>query len=187
MINRFREKFGLPKEVAILMGDFGAKCTLKGSETVKGKSIRKLFKNAGYQLCLVDEYNTSKYMNGTGELLEKFRKRKSPKPYKKEDQEQLVHGLLRITSETSNSCKDCKDTQQNKTTLINRDLNGALNILTKGKCIIRNQEIPTYLERKQQKEQVEIPQEKQEKQMKVSQEKTNGNTAKRTQINQKPF
>jgi len=143
MVNRFREKFGSPNDTVILMGDFGSNHTLKGSETVKGKSVRKLFKNAGYKLYLVDEYNTSKYMYQTGEELEKFRKRESPKPYKKNIQ--LVHGLLRIKSETSNSCNN--NEEFNKTTLINRDLNGSLNIRLKGMSIIKGQRIPSYLER----------------------------------------
>ena len=110
MINRFRDKFGAPGEVVILMGDFSKTEVLKGSEPVKGKSIRKLFKDAGYELYLVNEYNTSKKMYETGEDLEKFRKRESPRPYKK-GTIRLVHGLLRIRSKTSNSCDDLTETE----------------------------------------------------------------------------
>jgi len=160
MINRFKAKFGSPEEVAILMGDFSKTEVLKGSEPVKGKSIRKLFKDAGYELYLVNEYNTSKKMYKTGEDLEKFRKRESVRPHKK-GSINLVHGLLRIKSKTSNSCTDSIETDSvsqletennpqkkiRKTTIINRDLNGALNIRLKGEMQILNREIPNYLKR----------------------------------------
>ncbi|VBB17796.1 hypothetical protein YASMINEVIRUS_259, partial [Yasminevirus sp. GU-2018] len=160
MINRFRAKFGPPEKVVILMGDFSKTEVLKGSEPVKGKSVRRLFKNAGYELYLVNEYNTSRKMYKTGEDLEKFRKRESAKPYKK-GTINTVHGLLRIKSKTSNSCTELVETDSmsqleieynpqkmiRKTTIINRDLNGALNIRLKGEMQILNQEIPNYLKR----------------------------------------
>jgi len=149
MINEFRKKFGSPNDVVILMGDFGAKGTLSGSEPVKGKSIRKLFKNAGYRLYLVDEYNTSKYLYQTGEELEKFRKRESPRPYKK-GSIRLVHGLLRVKSKTGIPSTDCEIST--KTTLINRDLNGALEIRLKGYNTINNIPIPSYLLRTKTKD-----------------------------------
>ncbi|VBB18724.1 hypothetical protein YASMINEVIRUS_1256 [Yasminevirus sp. GU-2018] len=160
MINRFRDKFGSPEDVVILMGDFSKTEVLKGSEPVKGKSVRKLFKDAGYELYLVNEYNTSKKMYETGDDLEKFRKRESVRPYKK-GTINLVHGLLRIKSKTSNSSTELIETDStsqseieynsqkmtSKTTIINRDLNGALNIRLKGKMQLLNREIPEYLKR----------------------------------------
>ena len=168
MINRFRAKFGPPEEVVILMGDFSKTEVLKGSEPVKGKSLRKLFKNAGYELYLVNEYNTSRKMYKTGEDLEKFRKRESVRPYKK-GTINTVHGLLRIKSKTSNSCTELVETDNmsqletennpqkmiRKTTIINRDLNGALNIRLKGEMQILNREIPNYLKRTNIVEQLE--------------------------------
>ncbi|VBB18086.1 hypothetical protein YASMINEVIRUS_549 [Yasminevirus sp. GU-2018] len=160
IINRFRDKFGSPEDVVILMGDFSKTEVLKGSEPVKGKSVRKLFKDAGYELYLVNEYNTSRKMYETGEDLEKFRKRESARPYKK-GTINLVHGLLRIKSKTSNSSTELIETDStsqseieynpqkmiSKTTIINRDLNGALNIRLKGKMQLLNRNIPEYLKR----------------------------------------
>lgn len=161
MINGFRNKFGSPEKSVILMGDFSKTEVLKGSEPVKGKSIRKLFTNAGYELYLVNEFNTSQKMYETGEQLEKFRKRESPRPYKK-GTVKTVHGLLRIKSETSNSCSDLTESNNvenvipenstktiKKTTIINRDLNGALNIRLKGVSQIKNEKIPEYFKRTQ--------------------------------------
>jgi hypothetical protein len=161
MINGFRDKFGSPEKSVILMGDFSKTEVLKGSEPVKGKSIRKLFTNAGYELYLVNEFNTSQKMYETGEQLEKFRKRESSRPYKK-GTVKTVHGLLRIKSETSNSCSNLMESNNvenvipenstkaiKKTTIINRDLNGALNIRLKGICQIKNEQIPEYFKRTQ--------------------------------------
>ena len=178
LINRFREKFGSPKEVVILIGDFGAYGgTLKGSEPVKGKSIRKLFKQAGYKVYLVDEYNTSKYMYMTGEPLEKFRKRKSPKPYKKDKGEQLVHGLLRTKSKTSDQ------EAKSETILVNRDKVGSSNILHKGRNVIYGRDIPKYLERTYKGE------EKQEikKRIKIKKEYKKVRVIKRKKINPDSF
>ena len=54
-------------------------------EPTKGKGMRKLFKKNGYKLYLVNEYNTSKKMYGTGYEMAKFRYRNG----------KLVHGLIR--------------------------------------------------------------------------------------------
>ena len=61
MINDFKERFGSPEKVGIIIGDYDEKGRhMKGMTPTKGKGIRKIFKRAGYnKLYLVNEYNTS--------------------------------------------------------------------------------------------------------------------------------
>ena len=132
MINRFKQFFGEPKDVCILYGDFSEKRPMKNCEPTKGKSIRQLFKRHGYNLFLVNEYNTSKKSFIDGNNLETFLKRKNKKNTTRE-----VHGLLRL--KTVPNDKSCKRV------LLNRDLNGSMNILKKGRCILNNLPIPKYL------------------------------------------
>lgn len=136
MINNFKNKFGGPENTLICIGDFSQKHSMKHKEPTKGKSIRKLFKNAGYKLYLVNEFNTSKKSFIDGNDMEKFRMRQHPKPWLKNTRKQ-VHGLLRSTNVTVNN--------NTKHVLVNRDLNGSMNILEKAKCIINNIDIPKYL------------------------------------------
>ncbi len=60
MIAEFKKKFGLPEHVLIVFGDYGKLETMKGCEPHISKRLRKIFKNNGYELYKIDEYNTSK-------------------------------------------------------------------------------------------------------------------------------
>jgi hypothetical protein len=141
MINNFEKKFGSPENTIILMGDFSQKHQMKFCEPTKGKSIRKLFKDKGYQLNLVQEYNTSKKLYGTGEDLVNFKW--------DDKRDKYVHRLL--GSKILKGCKYHKplldDLIENgyRPTIINRDLNGSLNIRDRGWHIINGLEIPYYL------------------------------------------
>jgi hypothetical protein len=94
-----------------------------------GKSIRKLFKDRGYQLGLVHEYNTSKKGYKTGEDMVNFKWDDKRKKY--------VHRLLgskilksadkKIMDKTNPLMKDLLKAGY-LPTIINRDLNGSLNI-----------------------------------------------------------
>jgi hypothetical protein len=150
MINRFEGCFGSPKDTIILMGDFSRKSCMKYQAPTKGKSIRKLFKNHGYQLYLVNEYNTSARLIETGEKLTYIRWDSKRDRY--------VHRLLgseilkrSIASKKKNGLNDpvCADLMEcgYRPTIINRDLNGSLNIRYKGWCIINGFEIPSYMKR----------------------------------------
>lgn len=134
MINRFKKIFGDPKDVVICAGDFEQKKHMKYKEPVKGKGMRKLFRNHGYPVYLVDEFRTScmcsKCQSNDGRC-EKFVRRKSPKPWKK-DVSILVHGVL--------NCKKCG-------TVWNRDVNGATNIYRIAKQAIQGKKRPSYLSR----------------------------------------
>ena len=135
MLNNFEKKIRSPLDTLICIGDFEQRKHMKFKEPTKGKSFRKLFRNAGYDVFLVDEYNTSKINFFNGQENEKFRLRKNPRPWKDDIKE--VHGLLRSKSATgSNPIKPI---------LVNRDLNGSLNIRKKALCVIMNEEIPENL------------------------------------------
>ena len=95
MISRFSKIFGKPKDTIVCFGDYEQKKHLKYKEPIKGKGIRNLFKSRGYQIYLVDEFRTScKCANCDGGCCEKFMFRKSPKPFRKNNNLRLVHGLL---------------------------------------------------------------------------------------------
>jgi hypothetical protein len=132
----------------IFMGDWSPQKGMKLKEPVKGKGMRRLFKRNGIDVFLIDEYNTSQKMYETGDQMEKF-KYIPNKEYKygmrikgKSDKRKsiLVHGLIRN--------KLAKDISCIKMTIMNRDLNGSLNILDRGTCEFHNAKIPEYLMRK---------------------------------------
>ena len=129
MINKFKKVFGSQEDVIIAFGDWEQKQHMKYKEPIKGKGIRKLFRESGYKVYLVDEYRTSCMCSKCCEgKCEKFIIRKNPKPYKKANI--LVHGAL--------ICKKCN-------AVWNRDVNGATNIFRIVKNIIDKKERPKYL------------------------------------------
>jgi hypothetical protein len=80
MIHNFEEKFGSSKEVMFVMGDFDKGDNMKGKEPVICKKFRKIFKNAGYETYLVNEFRTSKLCNCCHSEISPFMIRKSHKP-----------------------------------------------------------------------------------------------------------
>jgi hypothetical protein len=123
-INKFILKFGKPGKVIVAFGDHSnGGHHRKHSPPVKGAGFRKMFKRAGFQVFLVDEFRTSCRCNTCHGETEKFRRRRNRvrrTQYQKEMQiyrkNILVHGLLR--------CKSKKECGR----LWNRDVNGSLNI-----------------------------------------------------------
>ena len=160
MINNFKKIYGNPNEVVICCGDFEQKQGMKyGKEPVKGKGIRRIFRDNGYKLYLVDEFRTSCMCsickNEIGKC-EKFITRKNPKPYKSGNI--LVHGALR--------CKNCE-------AVWNRDVNSATNIYRIAKNAINGIERPKYLSRVKKDETNKIENPKKDKIKKVVQKKNN--------------
>ena len=97
MIENFKDKFGTPDKVIIVFGDHD-----KGSHNMRGlepsicKKFRRIFKNAGYKVFLVNEFRTSKLCNCCHQELDKFLTRASNKPKdKKKNKKILVNGLLK--------------------------------------------------------------------------------------------
>jgi len=72
-------------------------------EPIICKRIRRIFKNAGYESYLINEYCTSKLCNCCHKELDKFLIRKSNKPKDiKKNKSILVNGLLRHQDVNSN-------------------------------------------------------------------------------------
>ena len=159
MINNFKKIFGKPEEVIIAIGDWEQKKQMKYKEPTKGIGMRKLFRQNGYKVYLVDEFRTSCMCsickNEIGRC-EKFIIRKNPKPYKSGNI--LVHGLL--------TCKKCSG-------VWNRDVNSATNIYRIARNAINGLERPKYLCREKKDEHIKIEKSKKEKVKKVVRKKAN--------------
>jgi len=129
-MNRFKEMYG-NSDVTVLMGDW-SKTSIKGLPPTKGKGLRTMFRKYGIPVLLVNEYNTSKKLYQTGQELENFLKIRLKNKIRE------CHGLLR-----SKSAIISKSGQWLQ--IVNRDINGALNIRMKGECELRNKIVPDYL------------------------------------------
>lgn len=112
MLHRFRFTFGTPEEVVIGFGDWEQRKQMRFKEPTKGKGMRTLFRKAGYEVYLVDEFRTSCRCHRCEGECTMFRECPNPRPWKK-NETTLRHGLL--------MCKTC-------TGLWNRDANSSLNI-----------------------------------------------------------
>jgi hypothetical protein len=134
MINNFKDLFGEPDKVCIMIGDWDERGkAVRGQPPTKGIGIRRLFRKAGYKdLYLVNEYNTSCKLNKTGESLVCCRKTRTPLALK-----MLTDKKVEIKSKFKSA------------EIISRDLNGSLNIWLKGKCILERKEIPLYMNPKE--------------------------------------
>ena len=158
MINNFKKIFGKPEDVIICAGDFEQKQGMKyGKEPVKGKGIRRIFRDNGYKLYLVDEFRTSCMCSICKEesgRCEKFITRKNPTPYKSGNI--LVHGLIK--------CQTCLG-------VWNRDVNSATNIYRIAKNAINGLERPKYLCREKKDEIIKVEKPINEKIKKVVQKK----------------
>jgi len=97
LINNFSNKYGKPKDTIFVIGDHDTgSYNMKGVEPIICKRIRRIFKNAGYESYLINEYCTSKLCNHCHQELDKFLIRKSQKPKDiKNKKNILVNGLLR--------------------------------------------------------------------------------------------
>jgi transposase len=96
---------------------------MKGNEPVICKKFRKIFRNAGYQTYLVNEFRTSKLCSSCCDVLEYFKERLSNKP-KKLGQLESVHGILR-----------CQSVKHKSEIYHNRDKNAVQNMLNIVKSI----------------------------------------------------
>ena len=157
LINNFKKIFGKPENVIICGGDFEQKQGMKyGKEPTKGKGIRRIFRDNGYKLYLVDEFRTSCMCSICKTEIgrcEKFQIRENPKPYKSGNI--LVHGLIK--------CKTCLG-------VWNRDVNGATNICRIAKNAINGLERPKYLCREKKNENIKVEKPKKEKINKIVQD-----------------
>ena len=119
MIDNFKNKFGDKDNVIFVMGDYDKKDHMKCLEPVICKRFRRLFRNAGYPVYLINEFRTSKLCNHCNEELDKFLERKSNKPNDiKNNKTIIVNGLLRHTDD-KHTCE----------LIHNRDKNAVRNML----------------------------------------------------------
>jgi len=131
MLNNFKRIFGNEKEVVVCFGDYEQKQQMKYKEATKGKGMRTLFRKAGFQTYLVDEFRTScRCSKCEIGICAKNMVMENPRPYKTGNI--LVHGLI--------CCK-------NGCGYWNRDVNGATNIYKIAYNAINNKERPNYLSR----------------------------------------
>jgi len=133
MLHRFKNTFGNPEEVVIGFGDWEQRKQMKFKEPTKCKGMRELFRKAGYEVYLVDEFRTSCRCHKCEGECSTFRECQNPRPWKK-NETTLRHGLL--------MCKTCKG-------LWNRDVNSSLNIHRIVEHHIRRKGRPQYLCRQQ--------------------------------------
>jgi len=133
-LNRFKEMFGGPEDTIVAIGDWSeGNHHMRFHEPTKGKGFRTMFRKAGYQVFLVDEYLTSarcSFCQSAEGVCEPFKERENPRPWK--SGKIPIRGLLR--------CKTCKR-------LWNRDTNAALNIWKIAKAAINGEQRPAYLQR----------------------------------------
>lgn len=135
LVNRFKKKFGTPDQVVIGYGDWSESHHRKYHEPVKGVGFRKLFRRAGYEVVLVDEYRTSHYCCSCKLPTAYCREEKSPPgSTSKVGWGHKVHGLLR--------CETCMKRW-------NRDINGAINIARVTRSELDGNGRPVYLQRGQ--------------------------------------
>ena len=118
---------------------------MKYKEPVKGKGFRKLFKNAGYNIYLVDEFRTSCRLFIDGAEMIKFKKRENPRSWiRGKNGTKLIikqHGLLRTRCTPNNKSVDV---------LVNRDFNGSMNIRQIAYNALNNIDRPIWLRRDNQ-------------------------------------
>jgi len=138
MIKNFTNKFGSPEDVIIILGDYDrGNHIMKGCEPTILKRIRRIFKNAGFQVYLINEFRTSITCNGCHGEVEKFLSRPSHKPKDIIKQKQiLVNGLLRCTN-VKHKCE----------LIHNRDKNAVQNMLYILNSIINTGERPDIFTR----------------------------------------
>jgi hypothetical protein len=96
LIKNFSNKFGKPKDTMIILGDYDkGNNHMKGVEPTINKRLRRIFKNAGFDTYLINEFRTSKLCNCCHNELEPFLIRESKKPRdKKLNKKILINGLL---------------------------------------------------------------------------------------------
>jgi len=130
LLRRFEKLFGGPEKTIITIGDFEQRKHRKYKEPIKGKGFRTLFRKAGYEVFLVDEFRTSCRCSGCGGECKTFRMVDNPRPYR--EGKVLRHGLVK--------CKTCSR-------LWNRDTNAASNLWKIATNAIQRLERPIYLQR----------------------------------------
>ena len=138
MLKNFEKKFGSKENVLVIMGDYDkGSNNMRGKEPTICKKFRRLFKNKGYEIYLINEFRTSKLCNECLEELEKFKMNPSKKHHN-EGELCLCHGILR-----------CKSVKHKSEIFHNRDKNAVQNMLNIVKSIFDTGKRPTIFSREE--------------------------------------
>lgn len=128
MVTNLKEKIGNPEKVIIIYGDYDDKGNhIKGKESIVSKKLRKVLREVGYKVYLINEYNTSALCNICEHRTEECLTRISKKPkYKGKNKKEEVWGLRRCSNlnclATTKKGKKCRR-------LYNRDDNACMNMI----------------------------------------------------------
>lgn len=125
MLNAFEKKMGSPENTVIVSGDY-SKSTKKGNAPAKNVGLLKLFRQRGYQVFLINEYNTSKTCSHCHGKVEPFLKRKKKDKFN-------VWGLVRCTND--NCLQGTIHKPGFSCSIHNRDTNACKNMLSQIKHI----------------------------------------------------
>lgn len=131
-INRFRSKFGPPATTLVCLGNWSQNNHRRFHQPVKGKGFRDMFRRAGYDVVLVDEFRTSCTCSTCQiptakckEVQLPFERRSPQQPHRTR-----IHGLLQ--------CSHCERKW-------NRDTNAAINIARAARAELNGVARPLYL------------------------------------------
>jgi arginine repressor len=121
MIKNFSNKFGKPEDCILVLGDYDkGEHNMKGKEPIINRRIRKIFRNNGYKVYMINEFRTSKLCNVCESCCSPFLKRESNKP-KDIDKKTKKRKLIEVWGLTLCENKKCS-------LIHNRDKNSALNM-----------------------------------------------------------
>ena len=121
MIKNFSNKFGKPEDCIVVLGDYDkGEHNMKGKEPIINRRIRKIFRNNGYKVYMINEFRTSKLCNVCESCCSPFLKRESHKP-KDIDKKTKKGKLIEVWGLTLCENKKCS-------LIHNRDKNSALNM-----------------------------------------------------------
>jgi hypothetical protein len=121
MIKNFSNKFGKPDECTVILGDYDkGNGHMKGKEPIINRRIRKIFRNHGYKVYLINEFRTSMLCHNCESKCNTFLKRESCNP-KHKDKKTNKKKIIEVWGLTLCENKNCS-------LIHNRDKNSALNM-----------------------------------------------------------
>ena len=135
MIKNFSNKFGKSDECTVILGDYDkGEHNMKGKEPIINRRIRKIFRNNGYEVYMINEFRTSKLCNKCESTCDTFYKRESQKPkdFDKKTNKWKIIEVWGLTLCSNNKCSQ----------IHNRDKNSALNMYKIVESIYRGEGRP---------------------------------------------
>jgi hypothetical protein len=140
MIMNFSNKFGKPDECTVILGDYDkGDGHMKGKEPIINRRIRKIFRNNGYEVYMINEFRTSMLCNRCESKCDNFLKRESHKP-KDLDKKTDKRKVIEVWGLTLCENKNCS-------LIHNRDKNSALNMYKIVESIYKGQGRPIKFRR----------------------------------------